>query len=566
MHHICRRRFTLWLGIALSIFSTSINAITLTQEIEPIIVNSELFLYEDTNNAESVETILSKFNTQQLSKNTASKVSFGFTTSTIWAVLPVTNNTADIQSRIVQIDNAWLDEIAIYFYRGERLLNQVALGDTVTFSSRERQKRLPSIAYNFEPGITSVIFRFKSEDPMTFPIYLASTKAAEKFETQNAYFYGALYASLIILLLYNLVLFIYLKEFKFLAYSLYLSAFSSFNFTYTGHGFWLVWPEDIFLQQWLMPTLMYGYLISSILFTLEFLQVKRYLPSLHAVKHWLYLCLLGLALLIFLPGSRSFAIMAQLTILTSMAFWMLLIGYFANKNGNPLAKFFIPAVLMGASGALVSSLATWGLIPYSQWAFRGIEIGMLLEMLLLSISLGFNFRLIQEAKNNAENNARLDPLTNLFNRRALTELVQPIWSLGARNQSTVSIMLIDLDWFKQVNDKFGHAIGDQVLKQVANALRNRLRHSDTILRWGGEEFLIFLPDTEAAEAKSLAETLRSYFNDTTINDITQITISVGVATGDASKQNLDELISLADKSLYKAKQNGRNQVVLIDAE
>ncbi|MGX5201782.1 GGDEF domain-containing protein [Aliikangiella sp. IMCC44632] len=86
------------------------------------------------------------------------------------------------------------------------------------------------------------------------------------------------------------------------------------------------------------------------------------------------------------------------------------------------------------------------------------------------------------------------------------------------------------------------------------------------MRWGCEKFLIFLPDTEAAEAKSLAETLRSYFNDTTINDITQITISVGVATGDASKQNLDELISLADKSLYKAKQNGRNQVVLIDAE
>jgi len=256
--------------------------------------------------------------------------------------------------------------------------------------------------------------------------------------------------------------------------------------------------------------------------------------------------------------------MTQLIILTTLSIWMLVIGYYSFKNGNRLAKFFVPAVIMGTGGATISSLATWGIIPYSQWAFRGIEIGMLMEMSLLSISLGFNFKMVQEARRSAEIKARIDPLTNLYNRRAFSDLVHPLWQLGKRNKTPIAIILIDLDWFKRINDEYGHAIGDEVLKGVGRELKQRLRESDIPLRWGGEEFLIFLPNTDTNEANQLADNLREHFDSKNVTPAQKVTMSIGVVSALPHELELDKLIGLADKALYQAKQKGRNCVVSLN--
>lgn len=309
---------------------------------------------------------------------------------------------------------------------------------------------------------------------------------------------------------------------------------------------------------------MFVYLFSGVMFTLEFLNTRTYLPSLYAFRNKIYAGLLTVALCLLLLNDRSIAIMTQLVILTTLLIWMLAIGYFSFKNGNPLAKFFVPAILMGAGGATISSLATWGVIPYSQWAFRGIEIGMLLEMSLLSISLGFNFKMAQKARESAESNARLDPLTNLYNRRAFSDLVYPLWKLGIRNKTPMAIILIDLDWFKRINDQYGHMIGDEVLESVGKQLKQRLRDSDIPLRWGGEEFLIFLPNTGTDAALNIAENLREYFDSNNITQTYKVTLSIGVVSALPNNIELDKLVGLADKALYKAKRQGRNCVVSLD--
>ncbi|GAB3003084.1 sensor domain-containing diguanylate cyclase [Psychrosphaera aestuarii] len=528
------------------------------------LVNSELFMLEDPKRFMNVDDAFAKFKRGDFVKNDDNRVSFGFTNSIVWAVLPVTNSTDKVKPLVVKIDNAWLDEIDVFFYEQSVLTKSVQLGDTSSFIDRERQKRMPSVVYTFKPGVTNILFRFKSADPMTIPVYLGDTDSVDKFEQQNAYFYGALYGALIILLIYNLVLYAYSKELRYSLYSFYLFSFTAFNFTYTGHGFWLLWPTDVLKQQWLMPLLMFIYICSGVLFTIEYLQIKKYLPRLYSYRHLIYGSLATVGCIILFVGSVSFAVMVQLVILSTMAIWMLVIGYYSYKNGNPLAKFFVPAILIGTCGAFISSMTTWGLLPYTQWAFRGIEIGMLLEMSLLSVSFGFNFKVAYDARLTAEHYARIDPLTSLYNRRALNELVYPVWKLGDRQQSPMSILLIDLDWFKRINDKFGHVVGDDVLKHVARALKKRLRVSDIILRWGGEEFLVFLPDTDLAQAKSVAEQMRRYFDENNVNDFSKITISVGVASGTANKTSFDELVKLADESLYQAKKTGRNQVVSID--
>ncbi|SEK41864.1 diguanylate cyclase (GGDEF) domain-containing protein [Colwellia chukchiensis] len=560
LHIHCRTSF-LFLFLAWSMLAKA----ELASVNSPIsLVNERLFLLDDENSSLSPEQAFALFKRQEFSNNIKNKVSFGFTQSTIWAVLPFNNDTAQWQSKVLKIDNAWLDTIELYIFTNNKLMRQISIGDTQPFTQRQRNARMPSVEHAFPRGQSYVLFRFRSQDPMTIPIYIGSDKAMVSAVIENAYFYGALYGGLLILLIYNLALYIYLRELKYLLYPIYLFAFTSFNFTYTGHGFWLAWPGSVALQQWLMPTLMFCYIFSAVMFTIGFLNTRTFLPALHANRYRIYVGLIVIAALIFVSGDRSFIIMIQLAMLTVLSIWMLLVGCLAYKNKDPLAKFFIPAITMGTGGATISSFATWGIIPYSQWAFRGIEIGMLLEMSLLSISLGFNFKLAQDARKSAESNARQDPLTMLYNRRAFSELVHPSWELSKRNNSPISIMLMDLDWFKRINDQFGHAAGDQVLEGVAKEIKRRIRDSDIPLRWGGEEFLIFLPNTNSQQAKQLAEDLRTQIKHISFNKINSVTMSIGVVSATPDQMDLDQLITLADEALYTAKENGRNTVVVVN--
>ena len=541
------------------------------------LVNHKLWMYYENGSTLSAEDIVAKYQRNSLIENIDGQVSYGFTRNTVWGVLPVeldnysrliTSIAIDSPINIpflslkIEINNAWLDDIDLFFFENGKRKRHVILGDNQVHSARHEDTRMPLLFYRFTQPETLVVFRFASQDPMTIPIYVGTPKAVKKKSTENAYFYGALYGALLILLVYNLVLYFYLKERRYLLYSLYLLSFLLFNFTYTGHGFWWAWSESVFLQQWLMPTLMFFYLFSAVRFTIEFLNTQLYLPRLYRSRKYVYGSLIGLAVIIVLVGNRSFAVMSQLVVLTSIAVWMLCIGILAYRNGDTLAKFFLPAILCGTGGATVSSLATWGLIPYSKWAFRGIEIGMVLEMSLLSISLAFNYKQVQQARRNAERDARLDPLTSLYNRRAFEDLVYPIWELGKRSNKYMSVMLIDIDWFKKVNDKYGHDIGDKVLQKVAEEIKGQVRGSDITFRWGGEEFLVFLPNTRVQYAKQIAENLRMHLFTHDINKLLRVTVSIGVAGTSPGEEDINVLIKESDQALYLAKAHGRNKVVL----
>ena len=563
MVNVFHRRVVIALFLTGSLFSSAPEANERNVYADYQLVNDALLLYMPDETFSTPNAALRAFHAGSFLPNTHGKVSFGFTDKDVWAALPITTHRAGI-SQIITIDNAWLDEIDLYIFHNEELQLSTSLGDKTVFSKRERNMRMPSVQYVLSEGTTVVLFRFKSKDPMTFPIYVGSEEADKAKSLEHAYFYGALYGSLLILFLYNVVLFISLKERRYLYYSLYLLAFTLFNFVYTGHGYWMLWPSSVFLQQWLMPILMFCYLVSATTFTISFLNAKVFLPKLYSRRKFIYAGLISLAIVIVISGDQAFAIMSQLIVLTTLSVWMLLIGVAALRKGNPIAKFFLPAVALGTGGATVSSLATWGIIPYSQWAFRGIEIGMLCEMSLLSISLGTSFKLVEEARRSAESIARLDPLTNLYNRRAYTDLIGPIWAMAKRKNERVSVVLVDLDWFKKINDEHGHGVGDDVLETIATEIKNRVRASDVAMRWGGEEFLLFLPSTDAVKARAFAEVLRKCIENSPFDEKIKITASIGVASASPVDIGIDSLITLADEALYEAKAMGRNQVAYKD--
>jgi diguanylate cyclase (GGDEF)-like protein len=152
-----------------------------------------------------------------------------------------------------------------------------------------------------------------------------------------------------------------------------------------------------------------------------------------------------------------------------------------------------------------------------------------------------------------------DALTGIGNRKLFSLLLDKYLASTARHDRPVTLVLIDLDHFKRVNDNYGHIIGDAVLVEVAILIRSSIRKEDTLTRWGGEEFMIILPDTNLDDAKALAEKLRSLIQHHPFKSIQQITASFGVAQ---VQQNLDidANTQLVDAALYRAKENGRNRV------
>lgn len=160
--------------------------------------------------------------------------------------------------------------------------------------------------------------------------------------------------------------------------------------------------------------------------------------------------------------------------------------------------------------------------------------------------------------------ATRDFLTGLYNRRHFFDVGEKLFMRATRSQKPIAVALIDIDFFKQVNDTYGHDIGDLVLKNMGELLNNSLRVSDLIARFGGEEFGFLLPNVNAGDAQHIFETLRRKIAENSIklpNDNSlKITASIGVCI--TPSENLETALSKADQLLYEAKKNGRNQVIL----
>ena len=164
--------------------------------------------------------------------------------------------------------------------------------------------------------------------------------------------------------------------------------------------------------------------------------------------------------------------------------------------------------------------------------------------------------------------AQTDPLTQLLNRRALTERITAEMERALRYDSTLALLMIDLDHFKRVNDTYGHLVGDDVLRDVAKLLVDTIRVSDIVARYGGEEFLVLLPETDDAGAESFADRIRAAveehdFTDNGEHPQLRLTSSIGVAMYPAARiESVEDLFARADAALYRAKADGRNRVRL----
>lgn len=174
-----------------------------------------------------------------------------------------------------------------------------------------------------------------------------------------------------------------------------------------------------------------------------------------------------------------------------------------------------------------------------------------------------SFNIVKDLSDKFEKQAQQDTLTRLPNRRGIQQFIEFESARARRQKKPLTLILCDIDRFKRVNDQYGHDGGDVVLKHVSDLFKASIREQDGVARWGGEEFLFVLPDTDESNAVVLAEKVRETLATSPVN-IQQkkvvITASFGVAQIDF-EQGLDKALTLADKALYKAKEKGRNKVL-----
>jgi diguanylate cyclase (GGDEF)-like protein len=245
-----------------------------------------------------------------------------------------------------------------------------------------------------------------------------------------------------------------------------------------------------------------------------------------------------------------------------MTISMVALGLTTLRQRQLAGGYYLSATLCGMLGTTITILAIWAALPFTGWTYGAIKIGIILQATLLALGLSLKVRQQQREKVLAENLAEHDPLTSLLNRRGFNQQAATLWSTSLRNQRPLTLVMLDLDHFKALNDQFGHDFGDQVLQRVAQLLQVTCRAGDLSTRWGGEEFLLLLPETTLAEAMALAERLRLAIQAMPLHageQRVEISCSFGVSER-GQHSSLEQLINATDQRLYTAKQNGRNRV------
>jgi len=233
---------------------------------------------------------------------------------------------------------------------------------------------------------------------------------------------------------------------------------------------------------------------------------------------------------------------------------------FLTKNGNDyLATFLNIENLEGDhAGYIVFFRKDTFQRAMERGFWQRVLLGWMGSLLFLML-LGYYHRLQLQSKKQLEFLASTDLLTGIYNRRQLLLLLEQAIRLAHRHRRPLSLIFFDIDYFKAVNDQYGHEIGDAILKEVAELVKGAIRQSDIFGRWGGEEFIVVLHDCSQEEAAKKAEALRRLIAGHTFSNGIRLTCSFGVA-GLKDDEDSGSLIRRADEALYRAKQHGRNRV------
>lgn len=309
----------------------------------------------------------------------------------------------------------------------------------------------------------------------------------------------------------------------------------------------------------------------SIWFILEFADLRRYTPRLAASLDALRWPLLVLAVAVWIPflhpdtwlPNTVNVLVIVTTVLALASSWL------AWRHGSQQAGFFLLSwvPLLNLTVTRIVQL-TVGL-PLPAWLEYGFPASMAYAAVIITVGLADRTLQVRHERDDATRMAQFDPLTGVYNRRAILERLHEDWWAAEAGATQLAVLFLDIDRFKQINDSRGHAAGGACLCEVTEAIRAELGRADRMGRYGGEEFLIVLNGHGAVTATQVAERIVARATALRVpigEHLIALTVSIGVALRDASMGTVETLVECADVAQYRAKAKGRNRVVVYRRE
>lgn len=527
-----------------------------------------------------------------------SSYNIGLTEGTYWFRWQVANDSGLDGRWLLEIQYPLLDWVSLYQLSDDGTLEIQQAGDHLPMAQRARKYRNPLFQLNFTHlQSKQLLLRVKTQGSLQLPLMLWSEAAFAEQDHNSQIVFGFYYGMILMMVLYNLLIYLYTHDSTYLLFVGYLLSYGLFQMSLNGLAAEYLWPSAPWWTACSVPVLMTLATLMLSLFGSSFLQLSQMMPRLQHSLRWLNgLLLLTACSGLLFPYGWSLKLGMTLSLIAVVA--LSVAGFSCLSSSQVPARSFVVAWLLFLAGMLLYSGKTLGLLPEVFVTAYGIQIGSSLQILLLSVALTQKIRLLhqQSARTQAQTQILLeqrvqqrtaeleqtlaelsdayrrleeasarDGLTELYNRRYFDRQYLLEWRRALRTGQPLSVLMLDLDHFKWVNDSFGHLAGDDVLRQTGLAIAGLCRRpADLAARYGGEEFILVLPVTDQAGATRLAERLLTQIRLICCqNDelCCRITASIGlVSRVPKASEDPESLIADADQALYRAKTSGRDRL------
>lgn len=539
----------------------------------------------------------------QFSSGDKASANFGFTSSAYWFATHLGRSAGD-DTLILRLSYPLLDRIDLYLKFDDGHIEHFRAGDSYPFSKRWIKSRafVFPVEFNSMRQSVDVYVRVVTTSSMQVPMSVWQPAAFHAYSQTEQLILGLYYGLLMAIFVYNALLALSVREPVYAYYALYVVFYGVFQMCLNGLAFEFLWPSSTYLAS--KGTLVFMALSAALatLFSREVLEITRRKNGLNTIFN-LYIgcCVAAFPFALLVPYSVAIQVQTAFVILGTGLFFYA--GVVQCKNGVAAARYYLLAWSLFLGGIFVYALKTYALLPENVFTEYAIQVGSALEVMLLSFAIAHRFKVMREEKFRVQRestellehrvaertgelkstleelstaNKRLeilsitDSLSGVHNRAYFNEKFELLWDAARRAQSPISVLMIDIDHFKAVNDNHGHLVGDQVIVAVSKLIADSIvRVDDLVARYGGEEFVVVLPGTNHDDAIMAAERIRLAVANNQCTamceaGMVQVCVSIGVATetpedNDDAAQS-EPLLSAADAALYSAKRNGRNQV------
>ena len=571
--------------------------------------------YIDTSGEQGVEAVLS-LQDEAWSFEQDEQLSFGLTNDVHWIRFDLPLYPAESR-QVMEIDYPLLDDLQVWIWQRDDLVNTYQLGDRQVFKQR------PILHENFvldipPEGAVKVLLRVQTQGSVQLPVYIWDKDQFVEYASRHNLISGLFFGFMLAMMLSNLFLFLNSGSTTYITYSGYVLCLSLVLATFFGVSYQYLWSEWIWMQSRGFGLFASLALSCSLLFTVHLIDIKTHNLRLYQIFKYssALMALMALAS-VFAPITYHLRVLLPLIALAMML--KLFAGVAMWRKGVLLSRYYTLSLTVLLACVLVAGLDNTDLLVSQVNPQYSLMLGVTVETFLLALALGKRYTLEREqqaqqqyhelleerqARTEQEHALRLkeelqeeleykvqertleleialrelsetnqelermnttDALTGLRNRRYFDKKFQAEARRSRREQTELSVVMIDIDHFKSINDKYGHVIGDECLRQVAKMLQTALkRPSDDACRYGGEEFALILPATNQLGAQQLSEQVRDEIEhlivDTAMGDIS-FTISAGICTVVIQSEGQEiSLLKCADEALYQAKKSGRNRI------